>query len=219
MDEKDKLPQPWSPDKTLSRLSHDASSSFLLLSSELAVSRTESEIFCLQMAKEGGRFEIAAKAKIPEEDPAMAMTAEIFPASGKDKDTDDYDGLAVLTAHRSTLIRLHRTRRLDFVASFQARHSAPISHLCLSTRSGLVYSTASGSDFTVRVWDLNAQSCLRVARGLRARSECLQCFNVAAKDESDDQEEGGGTEFFAVGSAEGQLAVGSHNSANMTIYR
>ncbi len=92
-------------------------------------------------------------------------------------------------------------------ASFRAHHSAPIAHLSLSPRSGLVYSAASGADFTVRAWDLNALSCVRVVRGLPARPTAVRTFSAASSSGEEERE------FFAVGSVEGQMSVGSSSAA------
>ncbi len=138
-----------------------------------------------------GSLEQLGKADIPEDDPVSALAAEVM---------EEDSLVVVLSAHRSSLIRLWRGADLSPAAAFKAHHTAPVAHLALGPRSGVLYSAASGSDFTVRAWDLNAQACLRVVRGLRARPTCLRPFSAAG---------GQDVEMFAVGSVEGHLSVGS----------
>ena len=137
-----------------------------------------------------GSLEQLGRAAIPEDDPVSALAAEVM---------EEDSLVVVLSAHRSSLIRLWRGADLSPAAAFKAHHTAPVAHLALGPRSGVLYSAASGSDFTVRAWDLNAQACLRVVRGLRARPTCLRPFSAAGQD----------VEMFAVGSVEGHLSVGS----------
>ena len=126
---------------------------------------------CIMLNNEGNA-EITGKVEV-EEDPVCSVTATT--KGGLDEQ------LIVFTAHKSGLVRQWLGSTLNEPPTgpiaFKADHKGPILHLEVLQNNGKANELVTiGSDFLVKLWNIETHHCLSVLRGITSVPLCSEKY-------------------------------------------
>ena len=129
---------------------------------------------CIQL-DDHGNPEVIGRIDV-EEDPVCAITSTL--------QVDTIDQLIVFTAHKSGLVRQWAGNKLEEppqgLITFKADHKGPILHLKVLNNNGKNNQLVTiGSDFMIKLWNVETRHCLSVLRGITSVPLCTEkCENI-----------------------------------------
>ena len=150
---------------------------------------------CVQLDDQGNA-QIVGRIDV-EEDPLCAITST--------PDVHSTAEITVFTAHKSGLVRQWIGSKLEEpstgTVAFKADHKGPILHLRL-LRNDAKYNQliTIGSDFLVKLWNIESPHCLSVLRGVTSVPLCAEISQNLKED-------GSGTCFLACGLVDGNVKL------------
>ena len=154
---------------------------------------------CVKVDEEGNP-EVMGRIAI-EEDPVCSITSAT--------EVDSIDQLIVFTAHKSGLVRQWISNKLEEPpkgpVAFKSDHKGPVLHLrVLNNDRKNNQLLTIGSDFIVKLWNVETRHCLSVLRGITSIPLCAELCENTQKD----------TCYFACGLVDGIVKLWRMNRDN-----
>ena len=131
---------------------------------------------------------VTGSVELDDLDPVLSLAADCHSEGG-----GDGGGVVFLTAHRSSLIRVYHGAALEQVLVFKSNHNGPVISMHCSVTERRLLTVGVAKDICLKVWDIEANTCLKSVRPLAARPTAM----ALAK-------EGG---LVCLGNVEGQIQV------------
>ena len=110
---------------------------------------------------------VTGSVELDDLDPVLSFAADCHSGSGGG------GGVVFLTAHRSSLIRVYHGAALEQALVFKSNHNGPVISMHCSVTERRLLTVGVAKDVCLKVWDIEANTCLKSIRPLAARPTAL----------------------------------------------